>query len=91
MKDDYKLQLAIYTLLLNPKEDVLIIFKGENEKMIEKSKRRDAIDALLYAKIADAILRPATKQKVWVTTASSIKDDEFVKKINDTKASPLSA
>lgn len=31
MKDDHKLQLAFYALLFKPKEDVLIIFKGEKE------------------------------------------------------------
>ena len=31
MKDCHKLQLAIYALLLKPKEDVIIIFKGEKE------------------------------------------------------------
>lgn len=38
---------------------------------------------MMDERIRDAILRPVTKQKVWVTTSSSVKDDEFVKKVKE--------
>lgn len=43
----------------------------------------DKFKKMMDERIRDAILRPVTKQKVWVTTSSSIKDDEFLKKVKE--------
>lgn len=44
----------------------------------------DKFKKLMDERIRDAILRPVNYQKVWVTTSSSIKDDEFMKKLKET-------